>query len=150
MGPLRSPLGPLRPPASLKHVALMPLSQIRRVLDLQETDECRSAFALVVHLPTEQDNRLFSFQLAGEDTEKAAWLRTLCRHVADTICKADAEDLIRRTDPESVLVNTKDVDSTLSRASRAIKKTSKKVKRGLASLNQNSGVFPEAHFCNQN
>ncbi|KAL4593253.1 protein ECT2-like isoform X1, partial [Arapaima gigas] len=28
MGPLRSPLGPLRPPASLKHVALMPLSQI--------------------------------------------------------------------------------------------------------------------------
>jgi hypothetical protein len=30
-------------------------------------------------------------------------------------------------DPESFEVNTKDMDSTLSRASRAIKKTSKKV-----------------------
>ncbi|XP_029105216.1 protein ECT2-like isoform X1 [Scleropages formosus] len=132
MGPLRSPLGPLRPPASLKHVALMPLSQIRRVLDLQETDDCRNAFALVVRLPTEQDNQLFSFQLSGEDTDKAAWLRMLCRHVADTICKADAEDLIRFAEPESIQVSTKDVDSTLSRASRAIKKTSKKVTRAFS------------------
>lgn len=37
------------------------------------------------------------------------------------------EDLIYATDPDSIEVSTKDVDSTLSRASRAIKKTSKKV-----------------------
>lgn len=37
------------------------------------------------------------------------------------------EDLIQSADPESVQVSTKDMDSTLSRASRAIKKTSKKV-----------------------
>lgn len=40
------------------------------------------------------------------------------------------EDLIQSTDPDSVQVSTKDMDSTLSRASRAIKKTSKKVGRG--------------------
>jgi hypothetical protein len=33
-------------------------------------------------------------------------------------------------DPESFEVNTKDMDSTLSRASRAIRKTSKKVSLG--------------------
>ncbi|KAJ8418844.1 hypothetical protein AAFF_G00003430 [Aldrovandia affinis] len=128
----KSPLGQARPPAQLKHIALMPLSQIRRVLDLQETEDCHNAFALVVHPPTEQDNLLFSFQLTAEDTVKSAWLKTLCRHVANTICKADAEDLIQCTDPETVQVNTKDMDSTLSRASRVIKKTSKKVTRAFS------------------
>lgn len=52
--------------------------------------ECVNAFALVVRPPTEQENLLFSFQLAGEDTVKSDWLRTLCRHVANTICRADA------------------------------------------------------------
>lgn len=34
----RSPLGQTRPSAQLKHIALMPLSQIRRVLDIQDTE----------------------------------------------------------------------------------------------------------------
>lgn len=34
----KSPLGQTRPPPPLKHIALMPLSQIRRVLDLQDTE----------------------------------------------------------------------------------------------------------------
>uniref|UniRef100_A0A8C6M8W6 Epithelial cell transforming 2 n=1 Tax=Nothobranchius furzeri TaxID=105023 RepID=A0A8C6M8W6_NOTFU len=123
----KSPLGQTRPPPPLKHIALMPLSQIRRVLDLKDTDECANAFALVVRPPTEQENLLFSFQLVGEETVKNAWLRTLCRHVANTICRADAEDLIQCTDPDSLQVSTKDMDSTLSKASRVIKKTSKKV-----------------------
>nr|XP_057929387.1 protein ECT2 isoform X2 [Doryrhamphus excisus] len=128
----KNPLGQTRPPPPLKHIALMPLSQIRRVLDLQDTDECVNAFALVVRPPTEQENTLFSFQLAGEDTVKSSWLRTLCRHVANTICRADAGDLIHSTDPDSLQVNTKDMDSTLSKASRAIKKTSKKVTRAFS------------------
>lgn len=37
------------------------------------------------------------------------------------------ENLIQCTEPDSVQVSTKDMDSTLSKASRAIKKTSKKV-----------------------
>ncbi|OWK05673.1 ECT2, partial [Cervus elaphus hippelaphus] len=42
------------------------------------------------------------------------------------------ENLIYTADPESFEVNTKDMDSTLSRASRAIKKTSKKVTRAFS------------------
>lgn len=34
----KSPLGQTRPPPPLKHIALMPLSQIRRVLDLQDSE----------------------------------------------------------------------------------------------------------------
>ncbi|XP_059385267.1 protein ECT2-like isoform X6 [Carassius carassius] len=144
----RSPLGHTRPPAQLKHIALMPLSQIRRVLDIQDTEECQNAFALVVRPPTEQENLLFSFQLTAEDTLKSTWLKTLCRQVANTICRADAEDLIQSTDPDSVQVNTKDMDSTLSRASRAIKKTSKKVTRAFSFTKTPKRVLQRAIMAN--
>ncbi|XP_051967038.1 protein ECT2-like isoform X1 [Xyrauchen texanus] len=144
----RSPLGQTRPPAQLKHIALMPLSQIRRVLDIQDTEECQNAFALVVRPPTEQQNLLFSFQLTAEDTQKSAWLKTLCRQVANTICRADAEDLIQSTDPDSVQVSTKDMDSTLSRASRAIKKTSKKVTRAFSFTKTPKRVLQRAFLAN--
>ncbi|XP_077344088.1 protein ECT2 isoform X2 [Lithobates pipiens] len=132
IGTFKSPHGHTRPPASLKHIILMPLSQIKKVLDIRETDDCHNAFALVVRPPTEQTNQLLSFQLTVEEPLKVDWLRMLCRHIANTICKADAENLIYTTDPDSLEVNTKDVDSTLSRASRAIKKTSKKVTRAFS------------------
>ncbi|XP_059197774.1 protein ECT2 isoform X1 [Centropristis striata] len=144
----KSPLGQTRPPPPLKHIALMPLSQIRRVLDLQDTEECVNAFALVVRPPTEQENLLFSFQLAAEETVKSAWLRTLCRHVANTICRADAEDLIHCSDPDSLQVSTKDMDSTLSKASRAIKKTSKKVTRAFSFTKTPKRVIQRAFMAN--
>ncbi|XP_051957143.1 protein ECT2 [Xyrauchen texanus] len=144
----RSPLGQTRPPAQLKHITLMPLSQIRRVLDIQDTEECQNAFALVVRPPTEQENLLFSFQLTAEDTLKSAWLKTLCRQVANTICRADAEDLIQSTGPDSVQVSTKDMDSTLSRASRAIRKTSKKVTRAFSFTKTPKRVLQRAFLAN--
>ncbi|XP_056271042.1 protein ECT2 isoform X2 [Pseudoliparis swirei] len=144
----KSPLGQTRPPPPFKHITLMPLSQIRKVLDLQDTEECVNAFALVVRPPTEQENLLFSFQLAGEETVKSAWLRTLCRQVANTICKADAEDLIQSTDPDSLQVSTKDMDSTLSKASRAIKKTSKKVTRAFSFTKTPKRVIQRAFMAN--
>ncbi|XP_062901855.1 protein ECT2 isoform X2 [Mobula hypostoma] len=128
----KSPHGQTRPHASLKHIALMPLSQIKKVLDIKETEDCRSAFALLVRPPTEQSNLLFSFQLIMEEPKKDSWLKLLCRHVANTICKADAENIIFNTEPEFLEVNTKDMDSTLSKASRAFKKTSKKVTRAFS------------------
>ncbi|NWX81741.1 ECT2 protein, partial [Nothoprocta ornata] len=132
IGAFKSPHGHTRPPACLKHVVLMPLSQIKKVLDIRETEDCHKAFALVVRPPTEQNNKLLSFQMTTEEPPKEDWLKTLCRHVANTICKTDAENLIYTVDPDSIEVNTKDMDSTLSRASRAIKKTSKKVTRAFS------------------
>ncbi|KAI1235986.1 hypothetical protein IHE44_0002079 [Lamprotornis superbus] len=90
IGAFKSPHGHTRPPASLKHVVLMPLSQIKKVLDIRETEDCQKAFALVVRPPTELNNKLLSFQMTTEDPRKEDWLKTLCRHVANTICKADA------------------------------------------------------------
>lgn len=52
--------------------------------------DCHKAFALVVRPPTEHNNKLLSFQMTSEEPPKEDWLKTLCRHVANTICKADA------------------------------------------------------------
>ncbi|TKC33688.1 hypothetical protein EI555_010211 [Monodon monoceros] len=90
IGTFRSPHGQTRPPASLKHIHLMPLSQIKKVLDIRETEDCHNAFALLVRPPTEQANVLLSFQMTSEEPPKENWLKMLCRHVANTICKADA------------------------------------------------------------
>ncbi|OWK05901.1 ECT2, partial [Cervus elaphus hippelaphus] len=89
IGTFRSPHGQTRPPASLKHIHLMPLSQIKKVLDIRETEDCHNAFALLVRPPTEQANVLLSFQMTSEELPKENWLKMLCRHVANTICKAD-------------------------------------------------------------
>lgn len=56
--------------------------------------DCQNAFALVVRPPTEQENLLFSFQLTADDTLKLTWLKTLCRQVANTICRADAVSVL--------------------------------------------------------
>ncbi|XP_061431693.1 protein ECT2 isoform X1 [Lethenteron reissneri] len=119
---------------SLKHVLLMPLSQVKKVMDIYETDECSNAFGLVVRPPTENEDHLFTFQLLAEvgTSRKAEWLKTLSRQVANTICKPDAESLIYPINPVAIDVSTRAVDSTLSRASRAIKKTSKKVTRAFS------------------
>uniref|UniRef100_A0A8D2I892 Protein ECT2 n=1 Tax=Urocitellus parryii TaxID=9999 RepID=A0A8D2I892_UROPR len=90
IGTFRSPHGHARPPASLKHIHLMPLSQIKKVLDIRETEDCHNAFALLVRPPTEQANVLLSFQMTSDELPKENWLKMLCRHVANTICKADA------------------------------------------------------------
>ncbi|MGH0150978.1 UNVERIFIED_CONTAM: hypothetical protein FKN15_044060 [Acipenser sinensis] len=59
------------------------------------------------------------------------------------------ENLIQRTDPDSLQVNTKDMDSsTLSRASRAIKKTSKKVTRAFSFTKTPKRVIQRAFLAN--
>uniref|UniRef100_A0A2K5JS56 Epithelial cell transforming 2 n=1 Tax=Colobus angolensis palliatus TaxID=336983 RepID=A0A2K5JS56_COLAP len=114
IGTFRSPHGQTRPPASLKHVHLMPLSQIKKVLDIRETEGMLVGYILA---------RLVLY----------SWLQVICPPGGLSKCwDYRCENLIYTADPESFEVNTKDMDSTLSRASRAIKKTSKKVTRAFS------------------
>lgn len=61
---------------------------------------------------------------------------------------SNQENLIQSTEPDSVQVSTKDMDSTLSKASRAIKKTSKKVKVDTSKCLQSKSVALEWSFGN--
>lgn len=73
-----------------KHVSMMALNTIKRVIDIRETDDCQRVFALVTRDHQELKEKLFSFTMTEEDVDKASFLKTLCRHIANTAYSADA------------------------------------------------------------
>lgn len=52
--------------------------------------ECRNVFALLVRSNEELKEKLYSFTISDEEVDKTNFLRTLCRQMANTVCKADA------------------------------------------------------------
>lgn len=73
-----------------KHIRLMPLSAIKRVLDIRETEDCQKVFSLVVKNNEWSKERLFSFAMTEEDADKTAFLKTLSRQLATNACTADS------------------------------------------------------------
>jgi len=47
-------------------------------------------FALKCRSNQELKEKLYSFALVDEEVEKLTFLQTLCRQLANTVCKADA------------------------------------------------------------
>lgn len=129
-----------------KHLELMPLCHIKRVVDIKETDDCRNVFALICRSAQDVKERLYSFTLVfreneapsssatGDNGSKITFLRTLCRQMATTICKPDLETFMTSLEPHHLDIMSSDIGSnTLSKAmSRFASKTSKKVGRAFS------------------
>ncbi|XP_006814790.1 protein ECT2-like, partial [Saccoglossus kowalevskii] len=130
-----------RSPASLtvkalqkgyKHLELLSLSHIRRVLDINETEDCQNAFAILVRPidGLDRTDRIYMFMLTGEDQNKSTWLKTLCKHMANTTCKADSENFLTQIDPQELEISKSDFDvGKFGRAIRVARKATKKVGR---------------------
>lgn len=52
--------------------------------------DCRNVFALMVRSNQELKEKLYSFTITDEEVNKTNYLRSLCRQMANTVCKADA------------------------------------------------------------
>ncbi|XP_049854800.1 protein ECT2 isoform X5 [Schistocerca gregaria] len=116
-----------------KHVRLMPLTHIKRVIDIRETDECHNVFALMCRSNQELKDKLYSFTIADEETEKLGFLRTLCRQMANTVCKTDAENFLMSLDSHQLDIDTSDVAlGTLSKAFKFASRTRMKVGRAFS------------------
>ncbi len=50
---------------------------------------------------TDRLDRLYLFTLIREEPSKEAWLKTLCKHMADVTCKTDAVSMDCSGNPES-------------------------------------------------
>ncbi|XP_071838563.1 protein ECT2-like isoform X2 [Apostichopus japonicus] len=116
-----------------KHIELLPLSHIRRVLDVNETETCHSAFALLCKPLMESSSRLdrlYMFALTIGNEAKADWLKTLCHHIATATCKTDVDNFLCTIDPEELeITKTNYEQGTINKAVRAAKKATKKVGR---------------------
>uniref|UniRef100_A0A1B6JGD0 Protein ECT2 n=1 Tax=Homalodisca liturata TaxID=320908 RepID=A0A1B6JGD0_9HEMI len=119
---------------SFKHVRLMPLSHIKRVIDITETEECHNVFALMCKSNQELKEKLYSFTITDEGTDKMTFLRTLCRQMANTVCRPDAENFLASLDPEQLDIDTSDIGvGTLSKAfNRIASRTRTKVGRAFS------------------
>ncbi|KAL6432605.1 hypothetical protein ACFW04_006870 [Cataglyphis niger] len=102
-----------------KHIKMLSLSAIRKVVDIRETEGYHKLFALVVRGTQELKEKFFSFIITDEEINKTNYLQTLCRQMALAVRVADADTLLIRYDSHQLEVGTGDV------ASGTLKKTIK-------------------------
>ncbi|KAI4466303.1 protein ect2 [Holotrichia oblita] len=116
-----------------KHVKLMSLSTIKRVIDIKETEECQRVFSLVFRNNDELKERLCSFVMTDEEMDKTTFLKTLCKQMATNACTADADKLLAYLEPHQLDIDTSDVSNgTLSKAFKFATKTRLRVGRAFS------------------
>ena len=59
------------------------------MLDFTETEECRSAFGLIVKNAAEKKETFLPFMIDSEDVEKKDFIISLAKNIANTMCRAD-------------------------------------------------------------
>lgn len=112
-----------------KHVLLINLSAIKRVIDVEESYECSSVFSLVCRGACDAKETLYSFALAsssysgsaastpGEHSEKSEFLKTLCKHIASCCCRTDYESILTSCAPQFLDISERSSVSDLSSSS---------------------------------
>ncbi|CAH2068784.1 unnamed protein product, partial [Iphiclides podalirius] len=107
-----------------RHISLMPLSTVKRVVDIREAEDCHNVFALMCRSNQELKEKLYSFMITDETVDKSYFLRQLCRQMANTVCKADADKFLACLESHQLDIDTSDLAlSTLSRVSKFAART---------------------------
>jgi len=134
---------------ALKFVCLLHLSSIRRVVDILDSPDVESGVVAIVYRQTEdlekRSERCYTLQLNSESQdEKLTVLRTICRHVANTMCRPDPENLLVRLGAKDMALDASDlIVSSLSRTFSSLYKTKQKVGRAF-SFNRTPGKLKRA------
>ena len=124
------------------------LSAIRRLVDIIDQEDCDSSMMSTTSSATNsfmfQTNqnlvafvcledlreRCYTFQLVVDSPEdKWSFLRTVCRHVSNTLCRSDPEQLLVRLSARDMSLDASDLNvSSFSRALSSFHKTKQKVR----------------------
>ncbi|XP_071084886.1 protein ECT2-like isoform X1 [Haliotis cracherodii] len=139
----KSPAVHKTPQKAYKHLEMIPLCSIKRVLDVAESEDCQGAFGLICRNNKEFKEKLYSFMLDTEDVSKTDILTLMCKSLANILCRTDHENLLAVVKGDEHCINTKDLNSRISKAfkfgkrvSRAFSfnKTPSKLKRAISSV----------------
>ncbi|XP_022118394.2 protein ECT2 isoform X2 [Pieris rapae] len=129
-----------------RHISLMPLSTVKRVVDIREAEDCHNVFALMCRSNQELKEKLYSFMITDDAVDKGHFLRQLCRQMANTVCKADADKFLACLESHQLDIDTSDLAlSTLSKVSKFAAKTRIKLE-ALAGLGGWLRAAPSAAF----
>ncbi|KAK6195819.1 hypothetical protein SNE40_001172 [Patella caerulea] len=146
MNSQKSPAALRTPQKAYKHLEMVPLSSIKRVLDVEEAEDCRFAFAFISRNNSEFKDKLYSFMLDSEEVCKSEMLTTLCKNLANTLCRPDYHTLMATVKGEELNINTKELNNKIKKAvkrvSRAFSfnKTPGRLKRAISGITH--GISP--------
>ncbi|CAL1534006.1 unnamed protein product, partial [Lymnaea stagnalis] len=130
------------PQKAYKHLDMISMSSIKRVLDVDETEDCRLAFGLICKDSAQTKEKLYSFTLAMDDMSKAEVLTSICKNLAIVLCRPDIETFLAKVNGDELNINTKDLHKGNKatkfgrRVSRAFSfnKTPSKLKRAVSGM----------------
>ncbi|KAL8598805.1 hypothetical protein ACOMHN_015384 [Nucella lapillus] len=126
------------PQKPFKHLEMLPMSSVKRILDFMETDECVCAFGVIYRNQDQPSEKLLSFMLESPELQKEDVLTSLCKTIANALCRTDYETVLAQVSGEELHINTRDL--TL----RSFKsKISKRVSRAF-SINRTPGKLKRA------
>jgi len=139
---------------ALKFVTVIHLSAVRRLVDVIDSDDCDSTVmsmastntmtmanptnsalvAIVCRLTEDLRERCYTLQLVVDNVEdKLSFLRTVCRHVSNTLCRPDPEQLLVRLGARDMQLDASDLNvSSFSKALSSFHKTKQKVGRAFS------------------
>ncbi|KAK6644547.1 hypothetical protein RUM43_000814 [Polyplax serrata] len=105
-----------------KHIRLMPLSNLRKVIDVRESEECQRVFSLLCRNSQPQKENLCSFVITDDKLDKRNFLREMCKQMAHTVCTTDPEEFYEVMEPSELNVDTVNNVSTVSRSTHSFSK----------------------------
>merc|ERR1719318_602156 len=137
---------------ALKFVTLIHLSAVRRLVDVIDSEDCDSTVmsttststmastassalvAIVCRLTEDLRERCYTLQLVVDSLEdKLAFLRTVCRHVSNTLCRPDPDQLLVRLAARDMSLDASDLNvSSFSKALSSFHKTKQEVGRAFS------------------
>lgn len=128
-----------------KHVRLMPLSNLRKVIDVKESEgelklaewwmkignrilfffffvECQRVFSFLCRNSQPVKENLCTFIITDDKLDKRTFLREMCKQMAHTVCTTDPEEFYETMDASELNVETSNNVSTVSRSTHSFSK----------------------------
>lgn len=151
----KSPALRRSPQKPFKHLGLLQLKTVKRVINYRESEDCQNSFGIIFKSHADDKDKLYSFMVDETDVNKLQFLTSLAKSIAQTKCLADHEGLIATVEGRDLQINTSILGrSTFSRAAKigkrvsrafSFNKTPSRLKRAVSSV-----LSPFSHENNHN
>lgn len=90
-----------------KHIKRIDLSDLRKVINIKESDECSKNFAILYRTEQSLGENLFLFKITDVSVDKFAFLNKMCKQIAYSISNGDEEDdFFDEMDPNEINLDT--------------------------------------------
>ncbi|XP_050045914.1 protein ECT2-like isoform X1 [Dermacentor andersoni] len=131
--PASSTLGRSGFPKTYKHIVMVHLYDVKRVVELTSTEDSdvKDAFGLVLRLPTEPRENLYTF-VAEQSAPWRDFLCTLCQHMGKVYNVPDHSAFMKKMSVQELGLDPSSLQTTLAKALKYAAKKGEKLSRALS------------------